>query len=167
MSGELRIRTINRYLEDAMPVITETVETDLHIQAAFDYVADFANVVEWDPGVVSARKVTDGDPAVGTEYDLDIQYGRSPLSMTYRITEWVPPRRVVLEGVGSRSSAIDEISFQPSSRGTLIEYRADIRLKGFYRFAEPFLGKLFRRVGDGARTGMESRLRELSTEAPN
>lgn len=148
-----------------MPVITETVETDLHIEAAFDYVANFENVVEWDPGVIAARKVTDGEPAVGTEYDLDIQYGSSPLSMTYRITKWEPSRRVVLEGDGSRSYAIDEISFRPTSRGTSIEYRADIRLKGVYRFAEPFLGKLFRRVGDGAREGMNSRLRELAAEA--
>jgi hypothetical protein len=72
---------------------------------------------------------------------------------------------VVLEGDGPRSHAIDVISFQPTARGTSIEYKADIRLKGVYRFAEPFLGKLFRRVGDGAREGMKSRLRELAAEA--
>ena len=148
-----------------MPIITESVETDLHIEATFDYVADFENVLEWDPGVTAARKTTDGEPAVGTEYDLVIQYGSSPLSMTYRITEWDPPRRVVLEGDGSRSFAIDRISFFPTATGTVVEYRADIRLKGVYRAAEPFLGKLFRRVGDGAREGMENRLRELAAEA--
>ena len=83
-----------------MPVITETVESDLHVEATFDYVANFENIVEWDPGVTAVRKVTDGDPAVGTEYDLDLQYGGSPLTMTYRITEWDPPRRVVLERAG-------------------------------------------------------------------
>jgi len=148
-----------------MPVITETVETDLHVEAAFDYVANFENVVEWDPGVTAARKMTDGDPAVGTEYDLDIQYGSSPLAMTYRITEWDRPRSVVLEGDGSRSFAIDRISFLATADGTTVEYRADIRLKGVYRAAEPFLGKLFRRVGDGAREGMDRRLRELAAEA--
>jgi carbon monoxide dehydrogenase subunit G len=150
-----------------MPVITETVETDLHIEAAFDYVADFENIIEWDPGVKAARKVTDGEPGVGTEYDLDIQYGSSPLSMTYRITEWDPPRQVVLEGDGSRSFAIDRISFMPTATGTVVKYQADIRLKGIYRAAEPFLGKLFRRVGDGAREGMENRLRELAAEEAN
>jgi len=148
-----------------MPVITETVETDLHIEATFDYVANFENVVEWDPGVTAARKITGGDPRVGTEYDLEIQYGSSPLSMTYRITEWDPPRRVVLEGDGSRSFAIDRISFSPTAEGTSVEYQADIRMKGIYRAAEPFLGKLFRRVGDGAREGMDRRLRELAAEA--
>ncbi|MGB5187386.1 MAG: hypothetical protein WBO84_09715, partial [Acidimicrobiia bacterium] len=76
-----------------------------------------------------------------------------------------PPRRVVLEGDGARSFAIDRISFLPTSKGTSVEYQADIRMKGIYRAAEPFLGKLFRRVGDGAREGMDRRLRELVAEA--
>ena len=148
-----------------MPVITETVETDLHVEAAFDYVANFENIIEWDPGVTAVRKMSDGPAAVGTAYELDLNYGGSPLSMTYRITEWDPPRRVVLEGDGARSFAIDRISFLPSSRGTSVEYQADIRMKGIYRAAEPFLGKLFRRVGDGAREGMDRRLRGLAAEA--
>jgi hypothetical protein len=73
--------------EDTMPVITKTVESALHVEAAFDYVADFENIVEWDPGVTAVRKTTDGPPAVGTAYDLDLSYGGSPISMTYRITE--------------------------------------------------------------------------------
>ena len=145
-----------------MPVITETVETDLPVEAAFDYVADFGNIAEWDPGVTAVRKSTDGPPAVGTEYDLDLNYGGSPISMVYRITEWDPPRRVVLKGDGERTSAVDRISFLPSAQGTSVEYQADIRMKGIYRVAEPFLGKLFRKVGDGAVEGLDRRLRELS-----
>jgi carbon monoxide dehydrogenase subunit G len=148
-----------------MPVITETVETDLHVEAAFDYVADFENIVEWDPGVTAVRKTTEGLPAVGTEYDLDLSYGGSPITMTYRITEWDPPRRVILEGDGDRTFAVDRISFLPLESGSSVEYQADIRMKGIYRVAEPFLGKLFRKIGDGAVAGLDQRLRELSTES--
>ena len=147
-----------------MPVITETVETDLHVEAAFDYVANFENIVGWDPGVTAARKMSDGPPTVGTEYVLDLSYGGSPFSMVYRITEWDPPRRVVLEGDGARSFAIDRISFLPTAKGTSVEYQADIRMKGIYRAAEPFLGKLFRKIGDGAAEGLDRRLRALAEE---
>ncbi len=147
-----------------MPVITETVETDLNVEAAFSYVASFENIVEWDPGVTAARKITDGPAAVGTEYDLSLSYGGSPLSMVYRITEWDPPRRVVLEGDGDRSFAVDRISFLPTAQGTSVEYQADIRMKGIYRLAEPFLGRLFRKIGDGAAEGLDRRLSELSAE---
>lgn len=147
-----------------MPVITETVETDLHVEAAFDYVANFENSAEWDPGVTAARKTTEGPPSVGTEYALDLSYGGSPVFMVYRITEWDPPRRVVLEGEGNRISAVDRISFLPSAAGSSVEYQADIRMKGVYRVAEPFLAKFFRKIGDGAVEGLDRRLRERSTE---
>jgi hypothetical protein len=148
-----------------MPVITETVETDLPTEQTFDYVANFENIVEWDPGVTAARKVT-GEPAgVGTEYELDLEYGGSLLSMVYRITEWDPPRLVVLEGDGDRSFAIDRISFRPTSGGTAVEYQAEIKMKGVFLLAQPFLGKLFREIGEGARAGLDVRLRELAVKS--
>lgn len=148
-----------------MPVIAETVETDLPTDQTFDYVANFENVVEWDPGVTAARTLTSGPAGVGTEYALVLKYGGSPLSMVYRITEWDPPRLVVLEGDGDRSSAVDRISFRPTPTGTSVEYQADIRLKGLFRLAQPFLGKLFRKIGEEAGAGLDGRLRELAASS--
>lgn len=144
-----------------MPIVTETVTTSLPIDAAFDYVANFENIVEWDPGVTSARRTSDAPAAVGTAYDLDLNYGGSDMEMTYIITELDPPRVVVLEGDGPRSKAVDRITFSAVEDGTRIDYEADIRLKGLLRLSEPFLGKLFARVGEGAREGLDRQLREL------
>ena len=85
--------------------------------------------------------------------------------MTYAITEFDAPRLVVLEGDGDRSGAVDHIAFSEVEQGTRIDYVADIRLKGLFRLAEPFLGKLFARVGDGAREGLDRRLTDLANEA--
>jgi hypothetical protein len=148
-----------------MPVITETVETDLSVEDAFDYVANFENIIEWDPGVTASRKVTPGEAGVGTEYALDLQYGGSPLSMVYRVTEWDRPNLVVLEGDGSRSFAVDRISFHAAATTTVVEYQADIRMKGLFRLAQPFLGSLFRTIGTGAAQGLDDRLRALATQA--
>ncbi len=145
-----------------MPIVRETVTTSLPIEAAFDYVANFENIVEWDPGVTAARKSTDGATGVGTAYDLDLNYGGSDLEMTYTITEFNRPHLVVLEGDGPRSGAVDRIAFTAVDDGTRIDYEADIRLKGLFRLTEPFLGKLFARVGQGARQGLEQRLTELA-----
>lgn len=146
-----------------MPIVKETVTTSLPIDAAFDYVANFENIVEWDPGVTAARKRSDAPAAVGTAYDLDLNYGGSDMAMTYTITEFDPPRLVVLEGDGSRSGAVDRIAFTAVGDGTRIDYEADIRLKGLFRLTEPFLGALFARVGEGAREGLDRRLSELAT----
>ena len=147
-----------------MPIVRETVTTTLPIEATFDYVANFENIVEWDPGVVSARKSVDAPAGVGTAYDLDLNYGGSDMAMTYTITDFDAPRLVVLEGDGPRSEAVDRIAFSATEAGTRIDYEADIRLKGLFRVAEPFLGKLFDRVGDGAREGLDRRLAELADD---
>jgi dehydrogenase/reductase SDR family member 12 len=145
-----------------MPIVKETVTTSMPIEAAFAYVADFENIVEWDPGVIAARKTTNAPAAVGVAYDLDLNYGGSDMAMTYTITEFDPPRLVILEGDGPRSGAVDRIAFTSVDGGTRIDYEADIRLKGLFRFAEPFLGGLFDRVGEGARAGLDRRLGELA-----
>ena len=145
-----------------MPIVKETVNTSLPIEAAFDYVANFENIVEWDPGVTAARKTTDAPAGIGTAYDLDLNYGGSDMAMTYTITEFDAPRLVVLEGDGPRSGAVDRIAFTAVEDGTRIDYEADIRLKGLFRLTEPFLGKLFARVGEGARKGLDEQLGALA-----
>ena len=148
-----------------MPIVKETVTTSLPIQAAFDYVANFENIVEWDPGVMAARKVSDAPAGAGAAYDLDLNYGGSDMAMTYTITEYDSPRLVILEGSGPRAGAVDRIAFSETAEGTRVDYEADIRLKGLFRLTEPFLGKLFARVGEGARAGLDKRLAALAAEA--
>lgn len=147
-----------------MPTVEESVTTPLTPAEVFDYIANFENIVEWDPGVTAAKKVDDEAAGPGSAYDLDLNYGGSDFTMRYTITEFERPTLVTLVGEGSRSTAVDRISFVPVENGTRVHYEADIRLRGLYRMAEPFLGKLFAKVGAGARDGLDRRLRELSTE---
>lgn len=148
-----------------MPTVRETVDTTLDPTTVFDYVANFESVQEWDPGVVSSRKLTDGPLDVGSQYEVVVQYGGAPQPMTYTVTEMARPSLVVIEGEGARSITIDRISFREQGGGTVVDYEADIRLRGVYRVAQPFLGKLFAQIGDGAREGLSSRLAELANSA--
>jgi NAD(P)-dependent dehydrogenase (short-subunit alcohol dehydrogenase family)/carbon monoxide dehydrogenase subunit G len=148
-----------------MTRLHERIETSLPIEAAFDYVADFANAQEWDPGVASARRVDDGPVAVGSRYDLGVRIGGRVAPMAYRITELDRPRRVVLVGVGSNVDAVDDIRFERSGDGTVIDYTADIRLGGLLRVAQPFLGGSFAKIARDAASGMERTLAALATDA--
>jgi hypothetical protein len=49
-----------------MPILREQIETALPVEAAFAFVADFANATRWDPGVASSEQTTDGPVGVGT-----------------------------------------------------------------------------------------------------
>ena len=141
-----------------MTRLNERITTPLPMEEAFDYLADFANAAEWDPGVATSDQIGSGEPAVGVRYRLGIRRGDSVVPMEYRIVAFEPPRRVVLEGSGSGVTATDEIRFERSATGTVVDYMADIRLDGLRRIAEPFLGGTFRRIASDASDGIRRTL---------
>ena len=145
--------------------LSETAETNLSRDAAFEHIGDFANIDKWDPGVVSATKATEGEVGVGTAYDLVLSYRGRRLEMQYVITEFNPGHKIVLEGRGSRVHAIDVIDFVDENGGTLITYTADLSLTGLGRFFEPLLAARLRKIGSDAVAGMREWIAELETAA--
>ncbi|MFM7717920.1 MAG: SRPBCC family protein [Actinomycetota bacterium] len=141
-----------------MTVLRETLDVAKPLEEVFAFVGDFANSERWDPGVASAKKVGDGPIAIGTRYDLDVRFNERVLPMTYTVTAWDPPRRVVLEGRGPTVNATDEITFEAIPTGTRIRYMADLRLKGPLRILEPLMRRRFQQVADDAMAGMRSAL---------
>jgi carbon monoxide dehydrogenase subunit G len=141
-----------------MPVLKETLEVARPLDEVFAFVGDFANTKDWDPGVTDARKVTDGQIGVGTRYAVDVVFSGRKLPMTYEVTAWDPPNRVVLKGEGSTVTAVDDIRFEAIPTGTRIHYSADLRLKGLLKLVEPFMGKRFDQTGKDAMAGMRRAL---------
>ena len=145
--------------------LTEAAVTTLSRDDAFRHIGDFGNVPRWDPGVISAEKVTPGDPSVGTAYDLIVSYGGREVEMQYVITEYEAGAKIVLEGTGSTVKAVDVIDFIDEGEGTLVTYTADLSLTGLARFAEPFMKGRLSRVGEQAGIGLRRWLNELEVAA--
>ncbi len=141
-----------------MTTLNERIETTLPIEAAFAYIADFANSQEWDPGVETAERIDQGPVGLGARYRLGVHLGGRVAPMEYRTSIFEPPSRVVLVGSGSGVSAVDEIRFERTGTGTTIHYTADIRLGGLLRLAQPFLGGAFANVARKAAAGMRRTL---------
>ena len=149
-----------------MTRIHERIETDLPLDTAFDYIADFATSQRMGPGhrLIAA-------PGRRTR--------RTRFALRARTSGWGPhrahgvphpglraPRRVVLVGSGSGVDAVDDIRFERVGDRTVIDYTADIRLGGLLRFVQPFLGGTFRRIGRDAAAGMDETLADLARPAP-
>ena len=64
-----------------MTRLNERITTPLPIEEAFDYLADFANAAEWDPGVATSQQIGSSGPAVGARYRLGIKRGDSVVPM--------------------------------------------------------------------------------------
>ncbi|HSS80882.1 MAG TPA: SRPBCC family protein [Gaiellaceae bacterium] len=136
--------------------IRKDVEVGRPLAEVFDYVADFSNAAEWDPGVVEARKLTDGPVRVGSEFDVVALFRGNRHRFHYVVTGLEPQRRVVLSGEGDRAASVDEIVLEPAGDGTRITYIADFHLKGIFRPAGPLLVPVMSRMGDDALAGLKS-----------
>jgi carbon monoxide dehydrogenase subunit G len=145
-----------------MARLHESLDTSLPADAAFAFIADFANSSQWDPGVAWAKPLTQGPVQVGSVYQLGVRMGSRVTPMEYRITTLEPGRRVVLEGKGSGVEATDDIRFSPIATGTRIDYSADIRLRGWLRLVAPFAGGAFAAIARNARAGMLKTLDEMA-----
>ena len=145
-----------------MTRIHERIETDLAIDHAFDYIADFDHADEWDLNTTDAARLGTEPPGLGARFALEVRMGRRTAPMEYRITEYDRPRRVVLVGEGSGVMTVDDIRFEQVGERTVVDYMADIRLGGLLRLAQPFLGGAIRRIGQQAAEGMN---RELARRA--
>lgn len=141
-----------------MALLQETLEVARPLDEVFAFVGDFANTKDWDPGVSDSRKVTEGPVGVGTRYAVDVLFNGRTLPMTYEVTTWDPPNRVVLRGEGSTVTAVDDIRFEATERGTRVRYSADLRLKGLLKLAEPFMKGRFEKTGKDAIAGMRRSL---------
>ena len=124
----------------------------------FAYLADFSRASEWDPGILEARRLSEAPTAVGSRFEVIALFRGNRQRFEYVVTEFEDGRRIVLRGEGARAVSDDTITVEPRDGRTGVTYEADLRLKGVFRVAEPFLRRTFERLGDDALAGLESKL---------
>lgn len=128
------------------------------LEEAFEYTSDFSNISDWDPGVTESKKIGTAAMGIGTRFDLTVKVGVGTTSMTYEITQYEPPNRVVLIGSGSKLDATDIITFTEIPDGTLVDYTADLSFKGLLGLAAPLLAGPARTAGTRALDGLAAAL---------
>lgn len=121
---------------------------------AFDYLARFSSVVEWDPSVTSAEMVTPEPVGLGSEFRVVVRAMGRELPLVYRITTFARPRLVELVADDGRLKSYDTITVEPTGEGSRIVYDAQLTAKGMAQLANPILALVLRRIGDNAAAGL-------------
>lgn len=138
---------------------TATVETDWDPATAFEYLAEFSNVSDWDPSIPEARSLSPDPLATGARFEVDIEMLGRTTTMPYETKELERPRRVVLRSETGALISVDTLTFDPRpDGGTDVTYDADLTLKGALKLFDPLLSLGFKRTGDKARDGLAERL---------
>jgi carbon monoxide dehydrogenase subunit G len=139
--------------------LDETRTINRPLEEVFDYVADFSNTAEWDPGVKTSERMDEGPVGVGSQFDLVTTFAGSEVPLVYEMTEHESPTRIVLIASSKRLSAVDTIEFSPVGNDqTRVHYRADFELNPPLKYFELFMRPIFNRLGKKALDGLKSTL---------
>ncbi len=137
-----------------MARIAFTVRTPWPAERAFEFTADFRNLVTWDPGATSSEMVAGEEPGLGTAYDVHV----SGTELRYETIEFDPPARTVLEAKSRFLRSYDVIDITPIEGGCEVTYDATLELNGVLKIGDAILRPFFNRIGNKAAAGMEQAL---------
>jgi len=136
-----------------------TVISNRSAEETFDYMADFANAAEWDPGTATAERLDAGEVGLGSAFRLGVRIGSRTTPLDYRIVAFDRPHRVALLGESDTIRSEDTMTVVPAADGgSVLTYDADLTLKGGFALANPFLGLFFDRIGDKGVGGLRATL---------
>lgn len=131
-----------------------TVSSPWSAEDAFNYIADFRNSQEWDPGVSSSKIVMGTEPMEGTVYG--VKAGVAYLK--YKTLEYQVPKRTVLEAVSNYIRSYDVMTVAETATGCDVTYDATLELRGVAKLFNPGVGLFFDRIGDKAAAGLAEAL---------
>ena len=140
------------------PTVSRTFTTTAPPDAVFDYLADFTNAEEWDPGTVSCERVS-GDGGVGTVYRNVSSFLGRTTEITYTTVEVERPTRIHLTGRNAQFEGHDVMGIRASGTGSEVTYTAEFAFKGTARLAVPvvaaYLPVLAKKTVDDLRTHLD------------
>lgn len=148
-----------------MPTIDRTITTDADPQAVWDYMSDFTNTNEWDPGTERTVRSA-GNGGVGTTYDNTSKFMGRETQLTYTVVESHEPTLLQLRGENESVTATDTMTFTPNGTGTKVHYVAEFEFKGALAkvgpaLSLPGLNLPFKLLGDKAEQGIKDALAKL------
>jgi dehydrogenase/reductase SDR family protein 12 len=136
-----------------------TVVSNRSAEETFDYLANFANASEWDPGTASAERLDAGQIGLGSAFRLGVRIGSRVTPLDYRIVAFERPRLVVFLGDSDTIRSEDTLTVVATADGgSILTYDADLTLKGSFALANPVLGLFFDRIGDKGVAGLRQTL---------
>jgi carbon monoxide dehydrogenase subunit G len=141
-----------------MAVIQNTTLIERAPDEVFDYLVDLRNELEWNPGVESMEKVSDGPLGVGTTYLAKWKQSRL---LEVECTRFDRPREWVYVN-GGPVAVTFTARLTPEGEGTRLTATFDARPKGWFRLVFPIFLLMMKRQEQANMTYVKQALERRS-----
>ena len=127
----------------------------------FAFLADIENLPHWQPGVIAARRITEGPMRVGAMARVMTLVIGQRIEADIKVIELDEPRHLAFETEVSGVRAVASVDVAPIGPGrSEVVVRLQVQASGFMKFAEPMIVGTAESELDGAldnmRTALES-----------
>lgn len=143
-----------------MTVLHETVEVKRPAWEVFAYVSDFTTTAEWDPTVLSARKLTTGAIGVGTQFEVVCALPVGSVTLLYTVRKLHDNACVELSGQSAFFDVYDTITLRSTAKGTHIDYRAAFTFKPVVATVAALSSKGLEQMGRESVAGLREALED-------
>ena len=137
--------------------LDETIEVERPLTEVFAYVSEFNRIDEWDPGVAKGTKTTRGKTGVGTQFKIDMKAG---FSLQYTVREFEAEKRLLMDVDSRVFTAVEEISFTKTRKGTRVRYVAKFNFPAPLALANKIYPGLMDKVGKDTMKGLARALND-------
>ncbi|MET0862902.1 MAG: SRPBCC family protein, partial [Nakamurella sp.] len=96
--------------------VERTFDVRQPVDVVVNYLKDFANATEWDPGTKSCTQESPGPVQVGTTWHNVSELKGKETELTYRLAE-LSDNRVLLIGENKTATSRDDITVKPADGG--------------------------------------------------
>lgn len=143
-----------------MTTTTRTFTVSPPPEAVLDYLQDFGNATEWDPGTEECTRLDSGPVAVGSSW-----HNRSKIAGIHTELEYTLRARtastVVLVGENDTATSTDTIEVVPEGTGSRITYTSEVEMHGAAKLATPIVKLVFEKLGNETEDQMSDVLNKL------
>ena len=143
--------------------MTRTFDVRPEPTVVVDYLKDFSNAEEWDPGTESCTRTDAGPVQVGSTWHNVSTIAGVSTELTYTLQQ-LNDDTIVLVGSNDTARSVDTITVvpNPEGSGSRVTYEAHIEMKGVAKLADPVMKVVFEKIGSDTEDDMTTVLNRLA-----
>jgi hypothetical protein len=141
---------------------TNTITINRRPAEVFLFLARFENVPLWNYAISETQKITGGPVGVGSRY-RQTRTRATPSSETFEVTEFVPDRRLAIDGAFGPFRGEVSYLLTPTGNGTALTNTMNLQPSGPLRFVAPLAAS---RVKSAVAANLEI-LKQILEAAPD
>ena len=145
-----------------MTTVSRTFDVRPAPDLVIDYLKDFSNAEDWDPGTESCTRIDSGPVQVGSRWHNTSKIAGVTTELDYTL-EQLTDDTIVLVGRNDTATSTDTITVvpNPDGAGSRITYEAVIELSGAAKIADPIMKIVFEKIGSDTEDDMTTVLNRL------